>query len=103
MGSNPVRLPQLLKLLESLISRLRLRVLPPGLNLGGPAKADPSGRAPAAAQELLMDLIKEVGDLRSQRGFEWKDEVDGVVGVAIEVVGVQGVLEVLPLNIEPDA
>lgn len=49
-----------------------------------------------------MDLIKEVGDLRSQRGFEWKDEVDGVVGIAIEVVGVQGVLEVLPLNIEPD-
>ncbi|WVR06684.1 hypothetical protein IAU60_003716 [Kwoniella sp. DSM 27419] len=99
MTTHALRLPYLFTILVALISRLRLRVLPDGQQ----AQIDPSGRGKTAAEELVMDLVKEVGDLRHQRGFEAKDKVDEVVGMAIEVIGVQGVLNVLPLNIEPDA
>ncbi|ODN76332.1 ribosomal RNA-processing protein 12 [Cryptococcus wingfieldii CBS 7118] len=99
MNTNALRLPYFLTILTALISRLRLRVVPGSI----PAIADPSGTGPAAAQELVMDLLKEVGDLRTERGFENKDKVDEVVGVAMDVIGVEAVLKVLPLNIEPDA
>nr|ODO02374.1 ribosomal RNA-processing protein 12 [Cryptococcus depauperatus CBS 7855] len=98
MKTNALRLPYLFTILTALISRLRLRVLP-----GEPAQADAAGRAPTAAQELLLDYIKEVGDLRYEKGFEWRDKVDEVVGMSLEVIGVEGVLNVLPLNIEPDS
>ncbi|WWC88271.1 uncharacterized protein L201_003178 [Kwoniella dendrophila CBS 6074] len=98
MNTHALRLPYLFSILTALISRLRLRVLP-----GEHAKVDESGKGHTAAEELLMDLIKEVGDLRHQKGFENKDGVDNVVGMAIEVIGVPVVLERLPLNIEPDA
>ncbi|TYJ52160.1 hypothetical protein B9479_007232 [Cryptococcus floricola] len=64
MNTNALRLPYFLTILTALISRLRLRVVPGSI----PATADPSGTGPAAAQELVMDLLKEVGDLRTERG-----------------------------------
>ncbi|WVQ84214.1 hypothetical protein IAT38_006365 [Cryptococcus sp. DSM 104549] len=103
LNTHALRIPYLLTILSALISRLRLRVLPAGANGNGVAQADESGQGPTAAQELLLDLVKEVGDLRHQRGFEAKDKVDEVVGTAIEVMGVEAVLNVLPLNIEADA
>jgi ribosomal RNA-processing protein 12 len=50
-----------------------------------------------------LGLLKEVADLRNQPGFEEKAKLDEVVGMAIEVIGVEGILRELPLNIEPDA
>jgi ribosomal RNA-processing protein 12 len=50
-----------------------------------------------------MDLIKDIADLKNDTGFEHKAKVDEVVGMAIEVIGVEGILKGLPLNIEPDA
>ncbi|OCF44347.1 ribosomal RNA-processing protein 12 [Kwoniella heveanensis CBS 569] len=98
MNTHALRLPYLFTILTALISRLRLRVLP-----GDNAQVDPSGCGKTAAEELVLSLVKEVGDLRHQKGFEAKDKVDEVVGMAIEVIGVEGVLSILPLNIEPDA
>ncbi|CAK9785021.1 putative ribosomal protein [Cutaneotrichosporon oleaginosum] len=97
LDSHALRINHLLTILASLISRLRLRITL------GEAKVDPAGRAPTAAEELLLPLIQDVGDLRTQPGFDYKDKVDDVVGMAIEVIGVEGVLKALPLNIEPDA
>nr|XP_019045182.1 ribosomal RNA-processing protein 12 [Kwoniella bestiolae CBS 10118]OCF24112.1 ribosomal RNA-processing protein 12 [Kwoniella bestiolae CBS 10118] len=101
MNTHALKLPYLFSILTALISRLRLRVLLPSGNVE--AKVDESGQGQTAAQELLMDLIKDVGDLRHQKGFEGKDGVDRVLGMAIEVIGVKVVLDRLPLNIEPDA
>lgn len=70
---------------------------------GAVAEIDPSGRGKTAAEELILDLIGDIGDLRMARGFEHKDKVDEVVGMGIEVIGVEAILRVLPLNIEPDA
>lgn len=50
-----------------------------------------------------MNLIRDVGDLRTDPGFDEKSKVDDAIGMAIEVIGVEGVLKSLPLNIEPDA
>lgn len=50
-----------------------------------------------------MDLIRDIGDLRTDKDFEEKGKVDEVLGMAIEVMGVEAVLRALPLNIEPDA
>lgn len=96
--AHNLRLPYLLPILTALISRLRLRVTD-----GEDASTDLTGQGRTAAQELLLDMVREVGDLRNQNGFEEKAKVDEVVGMAIEVMGVQAVLEALPLNIEPDA
>jgi len=99
LDSHALRMPYLFTILTALISRLRLRVT------AGPAdaKIDETGVQATAAEELLLPLIREIGDLRNQKGFEAKDKVDEVVGMAIEVIGVEGVLKALPLNIEPDA
>ncbi|WWC96369.1 hypothetical protein V866_003236 [Kwoniella sp. B9012] len=102
MNTHALKLPYLFSILTALISRLRLRVLPTTKEGGGVAKIDENGRGHTAAQELIMELIKEVGDLRHQKGFDDKDGVDRVIGMAIEVIGVKVVLDKLPLNIEPD-
>lgn len=80
------------------MSRLRLRVTD-----GRIAEVDPTGRGKTAAEELVLDLIGDIGDLRMARGFDHKEKVDEVVGMGMEVIGVEGILRVLPLNIEPDA
>ena len=101
MEANALRLQYLLPVLAAVVSRLRLRVTPaPG---SGMAQIDPMGQGNTAAEELLLELIRDVGDLRVAKGFEHKEKVDEVVGAAIEVIGVEGVLRALPLNIEPDA
>lgn len=98
LDAHALRMTYLLTILSALVSRLRLRV-----TAGDKPAVDPKGTAPTAAEELLLPLVRDVGDLRTQKGFEAKDKVDEVIGMAIEVIGAQGVLEALPLNIEPDA
>ena len=98
LGTHALRTGYLLSILASLISRLRLAV-----TSGGEAAIDVSGTGMTAAEELLLPLVREVGDLRNQKGFDDKAKVDEVVGSAIEVMGVEAVLKALPLNIEPDA
>ncbi|ORY31769.1 NUC173 domain-domain-containing protein [Naematelia encephala] len=97
IDTNALKLPFLLPILSALVSRLRLRVTE------GVAQVDPTGEGKTAAEELLLSLIQDVGDLRMQKGFESVAKVDDVVGMAIEVIGVEGVLKALPLNIEADA
>lgn len=97
LNNNALRLPYLLPILTTLVSRMRLPVTD-----GANADADESGHGRTAAEEMLGSLIRDVGDLRMQNGFEEKEKVDAVVGMAIEVIGVQGVIAALPLNIEPN-
>lgn len=96
--THALRMPHLLPILTALVSRLRLRVTD-----GLPAEVDESGRGRTAAEELTLGLVKGIGDLRTQRGFEHVGKVDEVLGMSIEVMGVEAVLNALPLNIEPDA
>lgn len=98
LDSHALRIQYLLPILTAAISRLRLRVTD-----GQHAEIDVNGKGITAAEILLMDLIKEIADLKNDAGFEHKAKVDEVVGMAIEVIGVEGVLKGLPLNIEPDA
>lgn len=89
-------LPSTLAIVSTLISRLRLRPA-----RGGPTSSfDP--RKKTVAQSLMMELVKDVGGLRIQRGFELKEKADDVLGMAVEVVGPEGVLAALPLNVESD-
>lgn len=48
---------------------------------------------------FLTDILKTVGELRSNESFHGKKEADQVLGSAIEAMGPEAVLEVLPLNI----
>lgn len=98
MESNALKMQYLLPILAAVVSRLRLRVTE-----GNLAQVDTTGQGKTAAEELLLELIRDVGDLRVAKGFDHKEKVDEVVGAAIEVIGVEGVLRALPLNIEPDA
>ncbi|BCR88373.1 mRNA-binding protein RRP12 [Aspergillus chevalieri] len=47
----------------------------------------------------LIDIVKTVGELRSNDAFQGKKEADEVLGSAIEAMGPAAVLEILPLNI----
>ncbi|EIW67760.1 hypothetical protein TREMEDRAFT_40374 [Tremella mesenterica DSM 1558] len=98
--THALRIPYLLPILTALVARLRIRVL--SSEEDGLVKVDESGRGNTAAEILMMDIIAGIADLRTQRGFMHKDQVDELVGMAIEVIGVEGVLRQLPLNIEPD-
>lgn len=48
---------------------------------------------------LLDDIVKAVGELRGNDAFNGKKEADVVLGHAIEAMGPDSVLQVLPLNL----
>lgn len=54
-----------------------------------------------AAKVLLLPFIQNIGDLRTQKGFEHKEAADATLATAIRVLGPEVVLQVLPLNLEP--
>lgn len=53
------------------------------------------------SKELLLPLVKRVGDLRTGKDFEYKEAADDVLGTAMRSFGPHIVLEALPLNLEP--
>ncbi|KAJ7268814.1 ribosomal RNA-processing protein 12 [Mycena haematopus] len=79
-------IPQVLSVITSLITNLRHKV----------------DGTKTAAEALLLPLIKRVGDLRVQKGFEFKEDADAVISAAMRILGPQVLLSVLPLNLEPD-
>ncbi|KAF6237821.1 hypothetical protein HO173_004022 [Letharia columbiana] len=48
---------------------------------------------------LLNDIVKTVGELRGNDSFNGKKEADVVLGNAIEAMGPDSVLQILPLNL----
>ncbi|KAJ5175912.1 uncharacterized protein N7482_001789 [Penicillium canariense] len=48
---------------------------------------------------ILVDIVTTIGELRSNESFHGKKEADSVLGSAIEAMGPEAVLELLPLNI----
>ncbi|KNG80625.1 90S preribosome component RRP12 [Aspergillus nomiae NRRL 13137] len=48
---------------------------------------------------FLNDIVKTVGELRSNESFHGKKQADQVLGSAVEAMGPAAVLEILPLNI----
>lgn len=48
---------------------------------------------------FLADIVKTIGDLRTNESFHGKKEADQVLGSAVEAMGPAAVLEILPLNI----
>ena len=53
---------------------------------------------------LLNEAIQTIGELRSSDSFNGKKEADAVLGTAVEVMGPEAVLTILPLNLaEPKA
>ncbi|KAJ6625900.1 armadillo-type protein [Mycena sp. CBHHK59/15] len=80
-----VAIPQILSVISSLITNLRHKV----------------DATRTAAEALLLPLIKHVGDLRIQKGFEFKEDADATVAAAMRVFGPHVLLAALPLNLEP--
>ncbi|KAG2015784.1 hypothetical protein CC2G_009019 [Coprinopsis cinerea AmutBmut pab1-1] len=60
-------------------------------------------QSPSAAETVLSPLIKKIGDLRTQKTFEFKENADAVLGVAMHVLGPEVLLNLLPLNLDPAA
>ena len=48
---------------------------------------------------LLNDAVRVIGDLRGSDSFNGKKEADAVLGTAVEVIGPEAVLTILPLNL----
>ena len=51
------------------------------------------------SDSMTEDVVKIVGELRSNSSFNGKKEADGVLGKAIRAMGPEPVLKVLPLNL----
>ncbi|PKY01409.1 NUC173-domain-containing protein [Aspergillus campestris IBT 28561] len=51
------------------------------------------------ASPFLEDIVRIVGELRTNESFHGKKEADQVLGSAVEAMGPAAVLEILPLNI----
>jgi ribosomal RNA-processing protein 12 len=80
-------MPELLAVISSLISGLRARK---------------SRDSPTATEVLLLPLISQVGDLRTRKSFEFKEAADNTLGIAMQILGPETLLRVLPLNLEPE-
>lgn len=81
-------IPELLFVVSALVSSLRYRPQGP--------------RTPTAAEMLLLPLIQKIGEMRIAKGFEYKEAADGVLSMAMSVLGPEVVLKALPLNLEPE-
>ncbi|KAL0956351.1 hypothetical protein HGRIS_002501 [Hohenbuehelia grisea] len=57
--------------------------------------------SPSVAERLALPLVQKVGELRTQKGFEYKEQADAALSTAMQVLGPKVLLEVLPLNLEP--
>ncbi|KAH8678047.1 NUC173 domain-containing protein [Xylariales sp. PMI_506] len=51
------------------------------------------------ANPMLLNVVKNVGDIRGNDSFMGKKEADEVLGKAIRAIGPEAVLSVLPLNL----
>lgn len=80
--------PEVLTVISSLIDKLRYR-------------ADDASTGSTAAEVLMLPLIEKVSVLRVQKSFEYKEGADGVMSMAMAVLGPAVLLERLPLNLEP--
>ncbi|KAI5890624.1 rRNA processing protein RRP12 [Schizophyllum commune H4-8] len=80
-------IPEVLSIASSLLVNLQYR---------------PAPGAPTAAQTLVMPMIKHIGDLRTQKNFEYKEAADSTLSTAMRVLGPHVLLETLPLNLEPE-
>jgi ribosomal RNA-processing protein 12 len=79
-------MPELLSVISSLIDNLGHRQ---------------DWTSPPPAESLLLPLIQKVGELRIQKGFEYKEAADGTLAIAMRVIGPEVLFQVLPLNLEP--
>ncbi|KAK0195371.1 armadillo-type protein [Armillaria mellea] len=59
------------------------------------------GSTPALVQELCEPLIRQIGQLRTQKSFEYRESADSTLATVIRVLGPQVLLSILPLNLEP--
>lgn len=80
-------LPEVLSIVSSLVTSLRYR--------------DGDRTAPTAAELLLLPLIHQIGELRTQKGFEYKENADAALSTAMRILGPEVLLRILPLNLEP--
>jgi ribosomal RNA-processing protein 12 len=80
-------MPELLGVSSALITTLK--------NRGSRKQSTP-------AEGLLLSLIVQIGNLRMQKGFEYKEDVDSTLSTAVRVLGPEVLLRVLPLNLEPE-
>ena len=79
-------MPEMLSVVASLVTHLQYRL---------------DSASQPAAELLLLPLIQRVGDLRIQKGFEYKEDADNTLAAAMRVLGPEVLLQILPLNIEP--
>ncbi|KAH7108388.1 NUC173-domain-containing protein [Auriculariales sp. MPI-PUGE-AT-0066] len=82
--------PQILAVLSALL--LALRTQPDTI----------PGVDKTPAETLLISVVTQVGNMRTNPKFLHKEGADGVLNKAIRVMGAKVVLEALPLNIEPN-
>jgi ribosomal RNA-processing protein 12 len=80
-------MPQLLSIISSLIMGLQYRA--------------GSRTSPTAAERLLLPVVGYIGELRVQKGFEYKEDADATLATAMRVLGPEVLLGILQLNLEP--
>ncbi|KAI9681368.1 MAG: hypothetical protein M1817_002651 [Caeruleum heppii] len=51
------------------------------------------------SENLLSDVVRTVGELRASESFAGKKEADTVLGAAVQAMGPEQVLKILPLNL----
>lgn len=79
-------MPELLTVVSALFSNLRYK---------------PSEASPTAAESLLLPIVSQLGDMRIQKGFDFKEAADATLSAAMRVLGPEVVFKMLPLNLEP--
>ncbi|KDN43086.1 NUC173-domain-containing protein [Tilletiaria anomala UBC 951] len=89
---------ELLDVLVALISKCRVRVSS-SVQVAQTQTAAQPRRPATAAELLLLPLVRIVATLRVAAGFEYREQADAVLGMAVEVCGPGVVLSLLPLGL----
>ncbi len=88
---------ELLEIVVSLLSKLRVRV--PSASSKASSSSSSGSRPPTAAELLCLPIVEHAAALRVSDGFQHREEVDAVLGMAVEVMGPRVVLARLPLGL----
>ncbi|KAF5393513.1 hypothetical protein D9757_000788 [Collybiopsis confluens] len=59
-------------------------------------------RSNGNVEKRLLALVTQIGSLRTEKGFEYKEAADGTLSTAMRVLGPEVLLDALPLNLEPE-
>lgn len=94
------------QVMKALTSVSHARAIPDLLSLTSALLTSSYGKGKRTLDDVmgqrLLALVVQIGKLRTEKAFEYKEAADDTLSTAMRMLGPKVLLNVLPLNLEPE-